>query len=96
MTLDAFDVMRLVAHHTGVAPGGMCRLSQNRPEAHARHLCWYLMHTSLGMRQADIGHWFGVDRRAVAYGIARVEDRREDEAFDLRLQAIEAELEGTE
>lgn len=86
---DAFDVLRLVAKATGASPGGICAVSQKRSEAHARHLCWYLMHTSLGMRQADIGQWFSVDRRAVAYGIARIEDQREDPAFDVRLSEME-------
>ena len=67
---------------------------ERRADAHARHLCWYLMHTCQGMRQSDIAAWFDVDRRAVAWGVSRVEDRRDDPDFDARLTAIEDKLAG--
>jgi chromosomal replication initiation ATPase DnaA len=89
---DAYDVLRLVAEATGQSPGRICGGFQTHADAEARHLCWYLCHTALGMRQIDIGNWFGVERRAIGYGIARIEDKRDSPAFDERLTSIERNL----
>jgi chromosomal replication initiation ATPase DnaA len=89
---DAYDVLRLVAEATGQSPGRICGGFQTHADAEARHLCWYLCHTALGMRQIDIGNWFGVDRRAVAYGIGRVEDKRDAPAFDTIVEKLEGTL----
>jgi len=86
---DAFDILRLVAKTTEVPPGRICGPCMAHRYAEARHICWYLMHTSLGMRQSDVGRFFDVDRRAVAYGIARVEDKREDRRFDATIAQLE-------
>lgn len=89
---DAFDILRLVAQATGQTPGRICGPSQARLDAEARHLCWYLCHTVLGMRQADVGAWFGVDRRAVAYGVGRVEDKRDEVDFEALVVSLEGRL----
>lgn len=90
---DAFDVLRLVTAATGIAPGAICGRGQAQPIAGARHLCWYLMHTGLGMRQRDVARFFDVERRALQYGIRRVEDRRDDPAFDALVTELERKIE---
>jgi len=90
---DAFDVLRLVAQATQLPPARICGPFQRHCDARARHLCWYLCHTVLGMRQADVGAWFDVDRRAIAYGISRVEDMRDDDAYDVFVTALERDVE---
>ncbi len=56
--------------------------------AHARQAAMYLAHVALGISLSAVGKFFGRDHSTVAHGCRRVEDRRDDAAFD----ALIAEL----
>ena len=90
--MSGYEVLRAVAEATSTPPGAICGGSQKAQAATARHLCWYLMHTSLGLRQRDIARWFDVERRALQYGIRRVEDRRDDAEFDALVTKLEEKV----
>ena len=49
----------------------------------------YVCHVVLRLSQADIGVAFGRDRSTVGHACNRVEDRRDDVAFDAFVSAIE-------
>jgi len=50
--------------------------------AHARQAAMYLAHVALGVSLTTIGRFFARDHSTVAHGCRRVEDRRDDPAFD--------------
>lgn len=90
---DLYDVLRLVVTHTK-APlvDVLAPRVQHGPATHTRHLVWYLANTVLGMRQAEIGRAFGLDRRTIRYGIARVEDARDAAEFNALVEEMESKL----
>jgi chromosomal replication initiation ATPase DnaA len=55
----------------------------------ARHVAIYLSHVALGMKLAEVGNAFRRDRTTVGYACARVEDARDDPAFDAALTGLE-------
>ncbi|MBO0905962.1 helix-turn-helix domain-containing protein [Jiella sonneratiae] len=55
----------------------------------ARHVAMYLANTTFGISSTRIGAAFGRERTSISYAIRRVEDLRDDEAFDRRLQRLE-------
>jgi hypothetical protein len=57
--------------------------------AHIQHIAMYVCHVGLQMTMTDIGSAFGRDRTTVGYACARVEDRRDDRAYDELVSAIE-------
>ena len=59
------------------------------PAADARHLAMYLAHTGYGWPLARVGAAFGRDRTTVGHACRRVEDRRDDPAFDRSVEALE-------
>ena len=61
--------------------------------AFARQVAMYLANTIFSISQSEVGHRFGRDRTTVKHACARVEDRRDDAAFEARLVAMEAVLE---
>ena len=58
----------------------------------ARQTAMYLAHVTCSQNQSDVGEAFGRDRTTVAHACMTIEDRRDDEAFDQRLQTMEARL----
>lgn len=57
--------------------------------AEARQIAMYLCNTLLGVSLTEVGALFGRDRTTVGYACAAIEDRRDDEAFDAELTALE-------
>ena len=57
--------------------------------ASARQVVMYLLAAAFGMSQLEIAAAVGRDRATVAHGLKRVEDKREDERFDLWLTRLE-------
>jgi chromosomal replication initiation ATPase DnaA len=55
----------------------------------ARHVAIYLAHVALGLKLAEVGNAFRRDRTTVAYACARIEDARDDPAFDATLSCLE-------
>lgn len=59
--------------------------------ARARHLAFYLAHVTLGLSQHDVARRFARHRASIAYGCGRIEEAREEGAFDRAVDLLEAE-----
>lgn len=70
------------------------RAKQRRREnvAFARQVAMYLAHVAGGISQREVGRIFARDRTTVAHACARVEDMRDDPAFDRCLSFLEIAL----
>jgi chromosomal replication initiation ATPase DnaA len=55
----------------------------------ARHVAMYLAHVAFGLTFTEVGEVFARDRTTVAYACGRVEDLRDDPAFDRSLELLE-------
>jgi len=82
--------VQLAATVSGVASEAVvsARRHSARTSA-ARQLAMYLAHTSFGLPFSAVGHCFGRDRTTAAHACRRVEERRDDPAFDAELIEIE-------
>ena len=49
----------------------------------------YVCHVALQLTMTDVARGFGRDRTTVGYACAKVEDRRDDRAFDDLVGAVE-------
>ena len=58
----------------------------------ARQLAMYLAHVGLGLPQSGVAGAFGRDRSTVAHACRRIEDLRDDPAFDRQVAQMEASL----
>ena len=61
-------------------------------ESLARHSAMYLMHVVFGCSYTDIAERFQRHRTSVLYACRKVEDRRDDQAFDARISRLEQTL----
>ena len=87
-------VERLVAMAMGVSVDALhARTRSCAQVAFARQVAMYLANTAFCISQTEVGQRFGRDRTTVKHACARVEDRRDDPAFEARLTAMEAMLE---
>ena len=92
---DADRVLALVSAYDRVPTALLLHRSRCRaPIAHARQLAMYLMHTLLGRTMTEVGVYFGRDRTTVAHACGRIEDERDDLAFDSAVTALEECLTG--
>jgi hypothetical protein len=57
--------------------------------AHVQQIAMYVCHVALRLPMAEVARGFGRDRTTVGHACARVEDRREDRAFDDFVGAVE-------
>ena len=57
--------------------------------AHVQQIAMYVCHVALQLTMTDIARGFGRDRTTVGYACAKVEDRRDDRAFDDLVAAVE-------
>lgn len=57
--------------------------------ARARQAALYLAHVAIGGALTSVGRHFGRDRTTVRHACMRIEDRRDDPAFDLALIHLE-------
>ncbi|GGH06338.1 hypothetical protein GCM10007420_23560 [Glycocaulis albus] len=60
--------------------------------AQARQVAMYLAHVAFEMSLARVALAFGRDRSTVAYACHKIEDMRDDAAFDARLDDLETSL----
>ncbi|MBO0662403.1 hypothetical protein LQ948_10445 [Jiella sp. MQZ9-1] len=58
----------------------------------ARHVAMYLANTTFGISLSRVARAFGRERTTVAHAVRRVEDKRDDQSFDARLERLEALL----
>lgn len=82
-------VALLVADALQVAPQSVVAATRGpRANAHARQAAMYLAHVALGISLTAVGLVFGRDHSTVAHGCQRVEDRRDDPAFDALISEL--------
>ncbi|WP_083762498.1 helix-turn-helix domain-containing protein [Parvibaculum lavamentivorans] len=62
------------------------------PVAQARQVAMYLTHVLYGFSLSAVGRHFGRDRTTAAHACRLVEDRRDDENFDMLLDRLEHAL----
>jgi chromosomal replication initiation ATPase DnaA len=62
------------------------------PVAQARQVAMYLTHVIYGFSLSAVGRHFGRDRTTAAHACRMVEDRRDDENFDMLLDRLEHAL----
>ena len=64
--------------------------TRGRPNvAFARQVGMYLAHVTCGLSLTEVGEVFARDRTTVAHACCRVEDQRDDPAFDHALELLE-------
>ncbi|QRG07620.1 chromosomal replication initiator DnaA [Xanthobacter dioxanivorans] len=83
-------ITALVAAATGVSVEVL--LARHRctaPVAAARQLAMYLAHVALGLTQTEVALAFGRDRTTVAHACRRIEDLRDQAAFDRKVARME-------
>ncbi len=56
----------------------------------ARHVAMYLTHVAFELSLSRTAEAFGRDRSTAAHACHRIEDRRDDAAFDAKLDELEA------
>jgi chromosomal replication initiation ATPase DnaA len=62
---------------------------RSREAAFARQAAMYLAHVAFELSLSRVALAFGRDRSTAAHACHRVEDRRDDHAFDLHMDALE-------
>ncbi|WP_206454846.1 helix-turn-helix domain-containing protein [Aurantimonas marina] len=55
----------------------------------ARHVAMYLVHVVFQIPLSAMAEGFGRDRTTIAYAVRRIEDRRDDQAFDAAVERLE-------
>ena len=60
-----------------------------RRAAFARQVAMYLAHVACGLSLTEVGEVFARDRTTVAYACGRIEDLRDNPAFDRSLELLE-------
>ena len=55
----------------------------------ARHVAMYIAHVVFQVSLAAVAGAFGRDRSSVGYAVRRIEDERDDAAFDAKIERIE-------
>jgi chromosomal replication initiation ATPase DnaA len=65
--------------------------TRGRPRvAFARQVAMYLAHVGFGLSLTRVGEVFARDRTTVAHACSRVEDLRDDPAFDRSIELLES------
>ena len=82
-----------VAYAFGVSQQEMeAPTRRSRETAFARQVAMYLSHVAFELPLSRVAQAFGRDRSTAAHACHRVEDERDDDAFDRHLDALEAIL----
>lgn len=63
-------------------------------QAEARQLAMYLAHTQLGMSLTRVGELFCRDKTTVSHAVPKIENKRDSDPFDARLEQMENGLSG--
>lgn len=81
---------RLAAAHYEVPLAQLrTRRRGSQRSTRARHVAIYLAHVAFGLKLTEVGDAFRRDRTTAGYACARVEDARDDPAFDAALTGLE-------
>jgi chromosomal replication initiation ATPase DnaA len=87
---EALKLLHLVSVELGVPVAMLLHPSRSRAGiARARQVAMYLCYVMLGRRLATIGRLFGRDRTTVSHACAKVEDLRDDPAFEALVTRLE-------
>jgi hypothetical protein len=88
---SACNAVRMVAGEMLALTGPKAVAERDRrfAVAHVQQIAMYVCHVALQLTMTDIARGFGRDRTTVGYACARVEDRRDDHAFDDLVGAVE-------
>lgn len=73
----------------GFSPALFADRRRSHDEAMRRRVVFYLEHVVMGVSQTRIAREYGFSCNAVRYGLARIEDMRDDPDFDDRLMRAE-------
>lgn len=85
--------MRLVADAHGVPLSDLRATTRRAPAiAQARQCAMYLAHVAFALSFGAIGRAFGRDRTTAAHACRRIEDCRDDPAFDRAMAHLEQTL----
>lgn len=83
----------IVSYALGVPPEGIVDDARGCSKtAYARQLAMYLCHVSFELSLSRVAVAFGRDRSTVAHACHAIEDRREEDQFDLWISSLEASL----
>lgn len=81
---------KLSADHYEVTIDELSADTRRSPKiARARQVAMYLAHVAFGISLVEVGSWFGRDRTTVSHACNRIEDQRDDPAFDAGLMEME-------
>jgi chromosomal replication initiation ATPase DnaA len=89
--LAAAFVTSMVAMATGVPAREIAAPTRARaPAARARQIAMYLAHVGYAWPMSRVAMAFGRDRTTASHACHRIEDLRDDAAFDAQISAMEA------
>lgn len=90
-TRSVCGAVRSIAGEMVFLVGGRVPDGRNRRFAmsHIQQISMYVCHVVLQLTMTDIAAAFGMDRTTVGHACARVEDRRDDRAYDALIASIE-------
>lgn len=89
--LAAGFVTHAVALATGVSPAEIASAGRtSKAAARARQIAIYLAHVSFHWTLPRVAFAFNRDRTTCGHACHRIEDMREDAAFDARMSVLEA------
>lgn len=78
-----------LARHFGVSPTALAKATRgDKREVLARQCVIYLAHVALGFSVSALARHFGRDRATIRNALRRIEDKRDDAAFDRLLDAL--------
>ena len=89
----AFTARRLVAAEFGVAESALARPGRcAAPIAFARQAAMYMAHVAYQLSYQEVAAAFGRERTTVAHACGTVEDARDDEEMEERLDKVERRM----
>jgi len=89
--LTAAFITHTVALATGVAPVDIASTGRtSKAAARARQIAIYLAHVNFNWPLIRVAFAFNRDRSTCGYACTRIEEMRENAAFDERMNALEA------
>lgn len=89
--LTAAFITHAVALATGVSPGDIASAKRtSKAAARARQIAIYLAHVNFNWPLIRVAFAFNRDRTTCGHACHRIEDMRENAAFDARMSVLEA------
>jgi chromosomal replication initiation ATPase DnaA len=89
--LTAAFITHAVALATGVSPSDIASTKRaSKAAARARQIAIYLAHVNFNWPLIRVAFAFNRDRTTCGYACHRIEDMRENAAFDARMSVLEA------